>query len=114
MVTVDDPKAFGYIVGKVPYQWDLDQLIIAWVEGTVEKEDTHRRNVAFAPPSVYLTNDTAMTLDQGPLTVIRDGTYVGEALLEFTRPEEKKLIAFALEIGVVQRLMLALNFFLSF
>ena len=66
LVTEDDPKAFGYVVGKVPYQWDKDQLIVAWVEGTVEDEDQHRRNVAFAPPSVYITNEHPDLIDGLP------------------------------------------------
>ena len=60
-------------------------------------EDNHRLRPMSA---VYLTNDTALTLDQGPVTVIREGRYVGEALLPFSRPREKKLLAYAVEIGI--------------
>jgi hypothetical protein len=46
-----------------------------------------------------MTNDTGLTLEGGPLTIYHTDTYLGESMLEFTKPDEKKFIPYAVELG---------------
>jgi hypothetical protein len=46
-----------------------------------------------------MTNDTQLTLEGGPVTVFEQDTYMGESMLEFTKPDEKKYLSYAVELG---------------
>ncbi len=46
-----------------------------------------------------MTNDTGLTLEGGPVTIFEKDTYLGESMLEFTKPAEKKFIPYAVELG---------------
>jgi len=46
-----------------------------------------------------LTNSTAKTLDGGPITVYDGGAYGGEALMETLKAADKRLIAYAVDLG---------------
>ena len=46
-----------------------------------------------------LTNSTGKTLDGGPITVFDSGNYSGEALIETLRPNDKRLISYAVDLG---------------
>jgi hypothetical protein len=48
---------------------------------------------------IEMTNDTSLTLEGGPVTIYEGNTYVGESMLEFTKPDEKKYIPHAVELG---------------
>lgn len=50
--------------------------------------------------SLRLRNDTGLTLERGPVTVIDDGDYAGEAVLPFTRAGADLIIPYAVELGV--------------
>jgi hypothetical protein len=50
--------------------------------------------------SLRLTNDTGLTLERGPVTVLEDGDYAGEAVLPFTRAGGEVIIPFAVELGI--------------
>ncbi len=50
--------------------------------------------------SLRLTNDTNHTLERGPVTIIEDGHYAGEAVLPFTRKEAELIIPYAVEMGI--------------
>lgn len=66
----------------------------------------YNRNVRDRNPmsAVLIKNTTGMTLEGGPLTVLEDDVYVGEAMLETMRPDEEKIIPFSVELGCVIRL----------
>lgn len=49
---------------------------------------------------VDLRNTTGLTLEGGPLTVTEKGSYVGEAMLETLKPDEKRLVPYAVELSV--------------
>lgn len=49
---------------------------------------------------VEFENATGLTLEGGPATVLERGAYVGEAMLETLKPNEKRLIPFAVELSV--------------
>lgn len=49
--------------------------------------------------AVRLVNTTALTLDAGPITVLRDDTYAGEALIDVIKPGDERLISYAVDLG---------------
>jgi hypothetical protein len=49
---------------------------------------------------VELKNTTGLTLEGGPVTVLEGGSYVGEAMLDTTRPDELRLVPYAVELAV--------------
>ncbi len=46
-----------------------------------------------------ITNTTGLNLMQGPITVFDGNTYAGDAKLPNLKPQEKRLIAYALDLG---------------
>ncbi len=50
--------------------------------------------------SVELKNTTGLTLEGGPVTVLEEGSYVGEAMLDTLRPDEERLVPYAVELAV--------------
>jgi uncharacterized coiled-coil protein SlyX len=58
-----------------------------------------RRERAFG--GMLLKNTSPLTLEDGALTVIDGDAYAGEALMERLKPEEKRLISFALDLGTL-------------
>src|SRR5438067_507 len=50
---------------------------------------------------MLLKNTSALTLEDGALTVIDGDAYAGEALLERLKPAEQRLISFALDLGTL-------------
>lgn len=49
---------------------------------------------------VEFENTTGLTLEGGPVTVLDDGSYVGEAMLDTMKPNEHRLVGYAVELGV--------------
>ncbi len=49
---------------------------------------------------VEFGNTTGLTLEGGPVTVLEGGDYVGEAMLDTLKPDEERLVPFAVELGV--------------
>jgi hypothetical protein len=49
---------------------------------------------------VELKNTTGLTLEGGPVTVLESGSYVGEAMLETLKPDEQRLVPYAVELSV--------------
>jgi hypothetical protein len=49
---------------------------------------------------VEFKNTTGLTLEGGPVTVLEGGSYVGEAMLETTKPDDQRLIPYAVELAV--------------
>jgi prefoldin subunit 5 len=50
--------------------------------------------------SLRLTNETGLTLERGPVTVLEDGAYAGEAVVPFTLAEGELIVPFAVELGL--------------
>ncbi len=45
-------------------------------------------------------NSSGLTLERGPVTVLENGEYVGEAVLPFTASQAEAVISYAVELGV--------------
>jgi Carboxypeptidase regulatory-like domain len=50
--------------------------------------------------SLWLTNSSGLTLDGGSFTVLDSGTFAGEGLIEPVKPGEKRLLSYAVDLGV--------------
>jgi len=53
--------------------------------------------------TLFLKNDSGLTLERGPVTVIHGGAYVGEAVLPFTRSGGEVVVPYSLELGIQVR-----------
>jgi hypothetical protein len=53
--------------------------------------------------ALRMRNATSLTLERGPVTVIEDGQYRGEAMLPFTPTDAEIVLAYAVELGVTVR-----------
>jgi hypothetical protein len=49
---------------------------------------------------VEFKNTTGLTLEGGPVTVLEGGSYVGEAMLETSKPDDQRLVPYAVELSV--------------
>lgn len=49
---------------------------------------------------VEFKNTTGLTLEGGPVTVLEGGSYVGEAMLETSKPDDVRLVPYAVELSV--------------
>ncbi len=50
--------------------------------------------------TMRFTNETGLTLERGPLTVVEAGEYAGEAMLPFTAPGGELFLAYAVDLGI--------------
>jgi hypothetical protein len=50
--------------------------------------------------SLRFKNTTGLTLERGPVTVLEESEYAGEAMLEFSPAGGELIVAFAIELGV--------------
>jgi hypothetical protein len=68
----------------------------------VERVSLWNDRVGGARPlrSLWLTNSSRLTLDAGSFTVLDDATFAGEGLVEPIRPGEKRLLSYAIDLGV--------------
>lgn len=49
--------------------------------------------------ALLFKNSTGLTLEGGPLTVIEQGAYLGEAMLDTIKADEQRVIPFSVELG---------------
>lgn len=50
--------------------------------------------------AVRLHNTTGLTLEGGPVTVLEQETYAGESLLDSIKPDEKRYVPYAVDLGL--------------
>lgn len=50
--------------------------------------------------SLRLHNETGLTLERGPVTVLEEGSYAGEAVVPFTHADAEMIVPFAVELGI--------------
>jgi len=51
--------------------------------------------------ALWLTNSSALTLDGGSFSMLEDETFAGEGLTETIKPGEKRLLSYAVDLGVL-------------
>jgi hypothetical protein len=50
--------------------------------------------------ALWLTNSTGTTLDGGTFSILESETFAGEGIFEAIRPDERRLISYAVDLGV--------------
>jgi hypothetical protein len=50
--------------------------------------------------AIRFDNQTGLTLERGPVTVVEDGDYKGEAVVPFTKTDNEVYLPYAVELGV--------------
>jgi len=50
--------------------------------------------------ALWLTNSSALTLDGGSFSVIENEAFAGEGLIDATKPGERRLLSYAVDLGV--------------
>jgi len=50
--------------------------------------------------ALWITNSSGLTLDGGSFSVLEDETFAGEGLMEPIKPGEKRLVSYAVDLGV--------------
>jgi archaellum component FlaC len=51
--------------------------------------------------SLWFTNSSGLTLDGGSFNVLESNTFAGEGLMDPIKPDEKRLLSYAIDLGVV-------------
>jgi hypothetical protein len=51
--------------------------------------------------SLWLTNSSGLTLDGGSFTILDAGAFAGEGLVDALKPGEKRLLSYAVDLGVL-------------
>jgi hypothetical protein len=51
--------------------------------------------------AVFIKNTSGATLEGGPVTVMEDGAYVGEAMLDTMKPDDERFVPYSVELGCV-------------
>jgi hypothetical protein len=91
------------VAGPVTIRKNQSALVpILRAEVGIERVSVWNERVGGARPlrSVWLTNSSGLTLDSGSFTVLEGATFAGEGLLEPIKPGEKRLLSYALDLGV--------------
>lgn len=75
---------------------------IVQVPVTAEKVSLWNSSLSSPRPlrALWLTNSSDLTLDEGSFSVIEDEAFAGEGLIDAIKPEEKRLISYAVDLGV--------------
>lgn len=78
--------------------------LIPIVQGNIEGEKislfNERKNKSHPYCAIRLTNTTGLTLEAGPVTVMEEDSYAGEAMLDVLKPDDKRFLPYALDQDV--------------
>ena len=75
------------------------------LQGPIDCRKEHVYNAQKMPRNPVVTmrlkNNTGLVLERGPIVVLDEGTYVGEAILPYTTAGSENHIAYSVDLGVV-------------
>lgn len=102
--TKDTGETFQYVV-TAPVSIKRGESALVPIIG---KEISYQRellyNAAKLPnhpvASLRFDNKTGLTLERGPVTVVEDGDYKGEAVIPFTKEDNQVYVPYAVELGI--------------
>lgn len=101
--TVEVGDLFQYeISNPVTVKRNQSALVpILQTEYEAKRVAVYNREVRDKNPmsALFVKNDTGLTLEGGPMTVIEEDTYVGEAMLDTLKPNEERIVPFSVELG---------------
>ena len=75
-------------------------IVSAKLPGRRELLYNGRKLAAHPVASLRLSNTSGLTLERGPVTVLENGDYAGEAVVSFTRAGAELIVPYAVELGV--------------
>jgi hypothetical protein len=75
-------------------------IVSAKLAGRRELLYNGRKLAAHPVASLRLSNSSGLTLERGPVTVLENGDYAGEAVVSFTRAGAELIVPYAVELGV--------------
>jgi hypothetical protein len=99
----DLAEIFEYHVGLVSVRVGESAMVpVAQHTGKYSRELLYngRKHPRHPVVSLRLRNDSGLTLERGPATIMEDGQYRGEAILPYTREGAELVLAYAVELGV--------------
>jgi hypothetical protein len=70
------------------------------LQGRRELLFNERKQAKNPVASLRFKNDTGLSLERGPVTVLEDSNYAGEAVLDFSPASAEVIVAFAVELGI--------------
>ena len=82
-------------------QSSLVPILQNYVKGTrisVYNEKVRKTNPAAC---LEIENTSSFTLEEGPISVFDGDRFIGEAMLPFMKPDEKRIISYAIDLGAV-------------
>ncbi|HKQ78476.1 MAG TPA: carboxypeptidase regulatory-like domain-containing protein [Blastocatellia bacterium] len=101
--TQDIGELFEYRIGHPVTIKRNSSALIPILQNQVEGESVslynHEAREQNPMSALYLNNNTGLTLESGPLTIIENDTYAGEALTGRIKPGEKRFITYAVDLG---------------
>lgn len=101
--TQDIGELFEYRIDQPVTIKRNSSALIPIVQTNIEGESVSLYNAASLKQhpmsALYLTNTTGLTLEAGPMTLIENNTYAGEALAGRVKPGEKRFITYAVDLG---------------
>lgn len=102
--TVERGENFEYRIGgtvSIPRNSSaLIPVVQQFVEGERLSLYQESRHPDFPYATVKLKNTTGLTLEAGPVTVMEDESYAGEALIDVVKPDDIRFLPYALDQSV--------------
>ncbi|NOX59326.1 MAG: hypothetical protein GXP29_10775, partial [Planctomycetes bacterium] len=99
----DMGELFQYQVDRVSLPRQRSAMIpIVTDEIEVERVSIYNQSVLAKHPlnGAWLTNSTGKELPQGPITVLDDGGYAGDARIDHFPPSQSRLLSYAVDLDV--------------
>jgi len=102
--TKDTGETFQYVVTAPVSVKRGESALVPIISNEIkyERELLYNRSKLPDHPVVALRfeNTTGLTLERGPVTVVTDGDYKGEAVVPFTKDKNGVYLPFAVELGI--------------
>jgi hypothetical protein len=97
-------ELFQYVIGTPVTvgrgQSAMVPIVSSWLDYRKDLLYNGAKMPAHPVATLRLNNATGLTLERGPVTVLEDGEYVGEAVLPFTVGGGEVVVPYAVELGV--------------
>lgn len=105
-----EPVAYGQDLGDL-FQYNLKEKVtilknhsalVPIINSSIKAEKVTLWNKESEHPlrALWITNSSGLTLDGGTFNVIEDNAFAGEGLIEPLKPEEKRLLSYAVDQAV--------------
>jgi hypothetical protein len=90
----------GHTVSVARGQSAMVPIISKWLDCRRDLLYNRKKLPDHPVASLRMVNETGLTLERGPVTIIEDSDYAGEAVVPFTRTGNEVIIPYAVEMGI--------------